>query len=124
MCLLTTVPAPAVFQVCAALPPSLQPYYKRAYRTGDLVRWAPRGNLEYLGRVDRQVKVNGVRIELGEVEAVVEQLDGELLFSFFLFFQQFSDIQPTKTGGFSLYLVQHCILVCHVRTPALRSSST
>ncbi|MCF5694496.1 amino acid adenylation domain-containing protein, partial [Pseudomonas sp. PA-1-8C] len=41
----------------------------RLYRTGDLVRYLPDGNLEFLGRNDFQVKLRGVRLELGEIEA-------------------------------------------------------
>lgn len=45
----------------------------RLYRTGDLVRWLPNGDVDYLGRIDQQVKLHGLRIELGEIETVLMQ---------------------------------------------------
>lgn len=69
----------------------------RLYKTGDLARWLPDGNIEYMGRIDNQVKINGNRVELGEVEnailtypgiretcAVVKNLnDGRILVAYF-----------------------------------------
>ncbi|MFI9275592.1 amino acid adenylation domain-containing protein [Kitasatospora sp. NPDC052896] len=48
----------------------------RLYRTGDLARWRPDGTIEYLGRLDHQVKIRGQRVELGEIEAALIEVPG------------------------------------------------
>ena len=48
----------------------------RLYKTGDLVRYLPDGNMEFVGRIDNQVKVRGFRIELGEIENILVRHPG------------------------------------------------
>lgn len=49
---------------------------QRIYKTGDVGRYLPGGNMEFLGRIDNQVKIYGHRIELGEIEKKIEASDG------------------------------------------------
>lgn len=49
---------------------------KVMYHTGDLARWRSDGEIEYLGRIDTQVKIRGLRIELEEIESVMSSVDG------------------------------------------------
>ena len=48
----------------------------RMYQSGDLVQWNPEGQLEFFGRVDDQVQLRGLRVELGEIESYLEQAPG------------------------------------------------
>jgi len=51
----------------------------KVYRTGDLARWLPDGTIEYIGRIDDQVKLRGYRVELHEIEVVMEKCKGVAL---------------------------------------------
>jgi amino acid adenylation domain-containing protein len=55
---------------------TVHPELGRLYRTGDLGRWSRDGYIEFLGRNDFQVKLNGYRVELGEIESALAQLPG------------------------------------------------
>ena len=64
---------PALTAGCFVPDPFSNEPAARLYKTGDLARYLPDGNIEFLGRIDHQVKVRGFRIELGEIEAVLSQ---------------------------------------------------
>jgi amino acid adenylation domain-containing protein/thioester reductase-like protein len=49
---------------------------ERLYKTGDLARWLPDGNIQYIGRDDSQVKIRGYRVEINEVIAKLQEIDG------------------------------------------------
>lgn len=49
---------------------------KRIYRTGDYAKWLDNGEIEFVGRIDGQVKLRGLRIELGEIESKIEEYEG------------------------------------------------
>ena len=53
--------------------PFSEGYSSRLYKTGDMARYLPDGNIEFLGRTDDQIKIRGFRVELGEIETVVNQ---------------------------------------------------
>lgn len=97
--------------------PFAQPEAPRLYRTGDMVRILNNGELEFIGRVDKQIKLRGYRIELGEIKAKAQQFTGVKEVSLGVYGQE-SDkglvcYYSTESGAahdsshFSAYLKQH-----------------
>lgn len=82
----------------------------RLYRTGDLVKRLPDGRLVFLGRLDQQVKIRGLRIELGEVESALTDFDGIGPVS----------VRTRTDGADSAYLVGYLTGVAEERVPAVR----
>jgi amino acid adenylation domain-containing protein len=84
---------------------------ERMYRTGDLVRCDADGNLFYLGRIDRQLKIRGMRVEPAEIEAVLHTVPGidEAL------------VIPTEVAGGSTQLVAY--LATHLESEAAISAA-
>lgn len=50
--------------------------HSKLYRTGDLARWLPDGSIEFLGRIDKQIKFNGIRVELEAIETAITKFSG------------------------------------------------
>ena len=65
-----------VFGDCPYLPVGTDGKAVRMYHTGDLCRWNKENQIEYLGRIDSQVKLRGFRIELGEIETQASKVEG------------------------------------------------
>jgi amino acid adenylation domain-containing protein len=78
----------------------------RLYKTGDLVRYLPEGEVEFVGRVDHQVKLRGFRIELGEIEAVLSR-HPDVQESVVLIQETQPDPDSPKISHLVAYLVPH-----------------
>jgi amino acid adenylation domain-containing protein len=82
----------------------------RMYRVGDLVRYRPDGRLEFLGRLDHQVKVRGFRVELGEVEAALARLPGVAA----------AAVLARQDAALGVHLVAYLMLAAGTEIAALR----
>jgi amino acid adenylation domain-containing protein len=84
---------------------------ERMYRTGDLARWLADGNLEYLSRLDGQVKIRGNRVELGEVENALARVGGV----------RDAIVVDQRSDSRGTYLVGYYVADARLEVPALRA---
>jgi len=75
----------------------------KMYHTGDIAKWLPNGDIEFLGRIDRQVKIRGVRIELQEIEK--EILKHEDIYDAVVLLQQSKESKSTPDKQLIAYIV-------------------
>uniref|UniRef100_UPI0039F03DFF amino acid adenylation domain-containing protein n=1 Tax=Bordetella sputigena TaxID=1416810 RepID=UPI0039F03DFF len=92
---------------------------QRLYRTGDLARWNHEGQLEYLGRLDHQIKLRGQRIELGEIEAQLLAQSGVKQAVVLAQSAMTADGAPSDAGAAALRLVAY-VTPAQLDTAALR----
>ena len=85
---------------------------ERIYRTGDLARFLPDGNIEYLGRIDHQVKIRGNRVELGEIESRLLELEAV---------KEAIVIAKEEQGG-DKYLCAYVVATTEISSEELRQS--
>ncbi|MBD2820023.1 amino acid adenylation domain-containing protein [Xenorhabdus sp. 42] len=85
---------------------------ERWYRTGDLARWLPDGSIEYLGRIDNQVKIRGNRIELGEIQNTLERIQGI----------NRAEVLPQKNSQGDDYLCAYYTLNTTLNTPNMANA--
>jgi amino acid adenylation domain-containing protein len=82
------------------------------YHTGDLGRWNAAGELEYVGRRDEQVQINGMRVEIGEIESLLRQQDG---------IQQAAVTAQSDQSG-QLYLIAYVVSPVPVTVASIRAT--
>jgi surfactin family lipopeptide synthetase A len=86
---------------------------QKMYRTGDLVRWNEDRQLEYIGRIDNQVKLHGYRIELGEIESKISHCSGVVSAAVFVHKQgnnEFIVAYYTSEGNKELLTIQETLM--------------
>jgi amino acid adenylation domain-containing protein len=80
---------------------------EKIYRTGDLGRWLPDGNIEFLGRMDHQVKIRGQRVELGEIES--QLLKHEIIKEAVILYQARKPVQVNEQENQNEYLCAYVV---------------
>ncbi|HTZ44035.1 MAG TPA: non-ribosomal peptide synthetase [Jatrophihabitans sp.] len=107
---------------------------ERMYRTGDLASRRPDGTLEYAGRVDRQVKLRGYRVELGEIDAALRSCGGvtgavatlhrspavgEQLIAYYVGESDGAPTEPELRSHVAALLPEHMLPAAYLRVPAI-----